>query len=71
MKLKTPEITGLECLKKHSRKYIGGFAYQISFSLPPQEAIFYTLFSLKHIYYQPKTIKIGIGAITFVNVSTM
>ena len=69
MKLKTPEITGLECLKKNSRKYIGGLRIKYLLSLPPQEAIFYTLFSLKNIYYQPKTIKIGIGAITFVNVS--
>ena len=48
---------------------LGGLRIKYLLSLPPQEAIFYTLFSLKNIYYQPKTIKIGIGAITFVNVS--
>ena len=55
--------------KKTVENILGGLRIKYLLSLPPQEAIFYTLFSLKNIYYQPKTIKIGIGAITFVNVS--
>ena len=55
--------------KETVENILGGLRIKYLLSLPPQEAIFYTLFSLKNIYYQPKTIKIGIGAITFVNVS--
>ena len=55
--------------EKTVENILGGLRIKYLLSLPPQEAIFYTLFSLKNIYYQPKTIKIGIGAITFVNVS--